>query len=123
MAYMSQTHKKELAPGIKKVLKKYKMKGSLGVHNHSTLVLNVKSGSLDIIGNFKSEFERDYIQVNEYHIDTHYTGKCKDFLNEIKEAMMKGNHDKTDIMTDYFDRGWYININIGGWNKPYEFVK
>jgi hypothetical protein len=24
-------------------------------------------------------------------------------------------------MTDYFDVGWYIDINVGKWNKPYQF--
>jgi hypothetical protein len=32
------------------------------------------------------------------------------------------NHDNSDIMTDYFDVGWYLNINVGGWNKPYTVV-
>jgi hypothetical protein len=29
------------------------------------------------------------------------------------------NHDNSDIMTDYFDVGWYVNIYVGKWNKPY----
>ena len=35
MAYVSQKDKAELAPGIKAVLKKYKMKASIAVRNHS----------------------------------------------------------------------------------------
>jgi hypothetical protein len=31
-----------------------------------------------------------------------------------------GNHDRSDIQTDYFDVGWYKSVNIGTWNKPYE---
>jgi hypothetical protein len=34
--------------------------------------------------------------------------------------MMVGNHDKSDVMTDYFNVGWYIDINIGKWDKPYK---
>ena len=34
--------------------------------------------------------------------------------------MMVGNHNNSDISTDYFDVGWYIDINIGKWDKPYE---
>jgi len=26
-------------------------------------------------------------------------------------------------MTDYFDVGWYNDIRIGDWNKPYQMVK
>ena len=52
MAYMSQERKQSLAPAIKAVLKKYGVKGTLAVNNHSTLVLNIKSGSIDFIENF-----------------------------------------------------------------------
>ena len=50
MAYVSQEDKKKLAPAIKAVLKKYKMKGTLAIHHHSSLVCNIKSGELDVIG-------------------------------------------------------------------------
>jgi hypothetical protein len=36
--------------------------------------------------------------------------------------MVVGNHDRSDSMTDYFDVGWYISINVGKWNKPYEMT-
>ena len=111
MAYMSQENKKTLAPAIKSVLKEYGMKGSIGVNNHSTLVVNLKSGRID----FGSTNE----QVNEYHIDKHYTGIAQQFLNELHAAMMTGNYNNSDIMTDYFDVGWYTDINIGKWDKEY----
>ena len=53
MAYISQDNKKELAPAIKAVLKKFNMKGSIGIRHHSTLVVTLQSGSI--------EFDRDYI--------------------------------------------------------------
>jgi hypothetical protein len=33
---------------------------------------------------------------------------------------MTGNHDRSDIQSDYFDVGWYVDVNIGSWNRPYE---
>ena len=113
MAYISQKDKKELAPGIKAVLKKYGMKGSIAVKNHMSLVVNLQSGPI--------HFDMDgYTSVNVYHIDKHYTGRAKDFLNELVVAM-KGTKwfDKSDIMTDYFHTAYYIDINVGKWNKPY----
>ena len=113
MAYISQKDKKELAPGIKGVLKKYGMKGSIAVKNHMSLVVNLQSGPI--------HFDMDgYTSVNVYHIDKHYTGRAKDFLNELVVAM-KGTKwfDKSDIMTDYFHTAYYIDINVGKWNKPY----
>ena len=73
MAYMNQEKKKRLAPKIKEILKRHKMKGSLSLA----------------------------------------------FLSEVIPAMNEGNHDNSDIMTDYFDVGWYISVNIGRWDKPY----
>ena len=113
MAYISQKDKKELAPGIKAVLKKYGMKGSIAIKHHSSLVVNLQSGPI--------KFDMDgYTSVNVYHIDKHYTGRTKDFLNELVTAM-KGTKwfDKSDIMTDYFHTAYYIDINVGKWNKPY----
>ena len=49
MAYISQEDKKELAPAIKAVLKKYNMKGSISIRNYSTLVVNLKEGSLNLV--------------------------------------------------------------------------
>ena len=114
MAYMSQEKKKTLAPAIKSVLKEYNMKGSIGVHNHSTLIVNLKEGVID----FGSKNE----SVNTYWIDSHYTGIAQQFLNELKDAMMDGNHNNSDIMTDYFDVGWYVEINVGKWNKEYNLT-
>jgi hypothetical protein len=114
MAYISQKDKAELAPGIKRVLKKYGVKGSIAIKHHMSLVVNLQSGPID----FDMD---DYTSVNVYHIDRHYTGVAKQFLNELLTAM-KGTKwfDKSDIMTDYFHTAYYCNINVGRWNKPYE---
>ena len=116
MAFMNQEKKKELAPKIKEVCKKYGVKATLGVRHHSTLILNIKSSDIDF---HLIEADCGYKQVNQYHIEYHYTGKAEKFLNEVIAAMMEGNHDRSDIMSDYHDVGWYIDINIGQWNKPY----
>jgi len=47
MAYVTQEMKKELAPGIKAVLKKYGMKGSISINNYSSLVVTLQQGPLD----------------------------------------------------------------------------
>lgn len=137
MAYMSQDRKKNLAPAIKAVLKKYGVKGTLSVRNHSSLVLTIKSGSIDFIENFiktdadsnigrkMEQSQIDYIRknqsldVNVYWYKEHFSGKALSFLSEIIPLMNKGNHDNSDIQTDYFDVGWYADVNIGKWDKPY----
>lgn len=123
MAYVSQEKKKQLAPQIKAVLKKYGMKGSLAVRHHSSLVCNIKSGKLDILGALPvSEYgPRDYVQVNPYWIEENYDdAEVVAFLTELKSAMEGPgffNHD--DSMTDYFHRSHYVDINVGTFSKPY----
>ena len=131
MAYVSQETKKELAPGIKAVLKKYRMKASISVRNHSTICVNIKSGPIDFIGeaNKKNKeiaerrgtpyYENDgYIQVNPYYPETY--GDASDFLEELVDAMKGQNYfNNDDAMTDYFSRSHYTDVNVGKWNKPY----
>lgn len=132
MAFMNQDRKSKIAPRVKAILNKYGVKGSLAVRNHSTLVLNIRSGCLDFIGNYNRKSVKDgpdywgdirvatsYIDVNTYHINAAFTGTCLECLEELKAAMCEGNWDRSDIQTDYFDVGWYVDINIGKWNKPY----
>lgn len=136
MAYMSQERKSQIAPTVKAVLKKYGVKGSLSVRNHSTLVLNIKSGRIDFVENYiKADRpvlgrqmsaadiarlrEGRSLDVNPYWYHEHFTGKALSFLKEVFAAMNRGNHNNSDIQTDYFDVGWYVNVNIGKWNQPY----
>lgn len=117
MAYVSQDMKQNLAPAIRAVLKKYGMKGSIAVGHHSTLVVNIKQGSIDF-----GEYSHGdgYIQVNEYWIHEHYQGVARDFLTELLSAMKGPNYFcNDDAQTDYFHRSHYTNINIGAWNRPY----
>ena len=131
MAYMSQERKAQLAPAIKAALTKYGMKGSISVRNYSTLCVTIKSGKLDMIKNYNDEtiarrtdlravnMAKDHIDVNPYWYHEHFTGDAKAFLTELFAACNNGNHDRSDIQTDYFDVGWYVDVNVGTWGKPY----
>lgn len=125
MAYMNQERKAQLAPAIKAACKKYGVKATIAVRHHSTLVVNIKGGKLDFIGNYNATQRpgdrqaKDHIDVNPYWYHDHFTGDVKDFLTELYAACNVGNHDNSDAMTDYFDVGWYVDVNVGGWNNPY----
>jgi murein L,D-transpeptidase YafK len=79
--------------------------------------VTLQSGSID----FGEYTHGDgYIQVNTYHIDSHYRGKAKAFLTELLAAMKGPDYfNNDDAMTDYFHRSHYTDINVGRWNKPY----
>lgn len=134
MAYMSQDKKRQIAPEVKKILKKYGMEGTLSVDNHSTLVLTLKSGRLDLIKDFDNTVNADlkfmgrqmrevpskYLDVNPYHFQSHFSEtKNQEFMAAIFKALNNGNHNNSRIEIDYFDVGWYVRVLVGRWNKPY----
>jgi hypothetical protein len=137
MAYISQEKKAKIAPKVKAICAKYGVKATLAIHHHSTLMLNIKSGTIDFIGNSNEVCGSDHYQVsrgfrantsgydriNPYHFKSHYSGKALNFLTEVYAALMEGNHDNSDAMVDYFDVGWYVEVNIGKWNKAYDLQK
>ena len=133
MAYMSQEKKAKIAPKIKAILAKYKVKGSLSVRNHMTLCLTLKSGAIDFIANSNKVCGNDFYQVargftpntngyddvNPYHFQNHYDGVALAFMKEVFIAMNDGNHDHSDIQSDYFNVGWYVDVNVGKLEKHY----
>ena len=132
MAYMNQEKKAKIAPEVKRLLAKYDLKGSLSVEHNSTLVLTIKSGGVDFLGADRVYHRREnlyrtgapetHMQVNTHHLDSAFSGKALEALAELRTAMNTGNHDNSDIQSDYFDVGWYADINIGKWDKPYQFT-
>ena len=124
MAFVSKEDKANLAPGIKAVLAKYKVKGSISVRHNSTLVVKVTKGELDFSEYMmRGEYPRNYIEVNEYWMDEHYSGIVLQFMAEMIAAMKGADFfDHSDSSTDYFYRSHYVDLNIGTWVKPYVFT-
>jgi hypothetical protein len=115
MAYMTQEMKKDLSPAIKAVLKNNNLKGSISVRNHSTLIVTIKSGKFD--------FENEMVNGQVWNRDSNVPNAAyKAIINEIKDAMNVGNYDNSDIMTDYFDVGFYTDVRVGAWDKPYVYT-
>jgi hypothetical protein len=131
MAYMNQEKKAKIAAAIKPLLAKYKLKGTLSVRGHSSIVLTIQAGAIDFIGNFnaynanKNGFNpaSDSIQVNPYWYKDHFDGVAKQALSEIVPAMYSADwYDRSDSQSDYFDTAYYVDVNVGKWAKPYEFI-
>ena len=113
MAYIDQATKAQIKTKVDKILKANSLKGSLAISNHSTLVLTLRSGKIDFGGKQ---------QVNHYHIETSFDGQQAKVLTELYAAMNGRNYNNSDVQTDYFDVGYYITMQIGQWNKPYQVV-
>lgn len=117
MAYVSQELKATLAPEIKKVLAKYKMKGTISVRNNSTLVVTLSSGPLKLLPD-----GRKSDVINHYHYTNTYKNQPVEanFVGELISAMKgKDFFDHTDSQTDYFHCSHYMSIRAGKWDKPY----
>jgi hypothetical protein len=142
MAYVSQEMKKQIATKIKPIMEKYGIKGSLSVDNHSTIVLTLKSGKIDFVENFiKTDADsysgrkmeasqvdyvrnKQYIDVNPYWFQEHFSGSAKNFLAEAFRALKSaGWYDNSDTMVDHFDIAYYVDVKVGKWNKPYLLTK
>jgi len=136
MAYMSQERKNLFAPAIKDLCKKYGFKHTLSVYHHSTIQLNLWKGKYDLVKMYndsaKEHYNRtwpnsefypaEYFEVQRVSREW-FTPELNEFFAEAFRILNEGNHDRSDIMSDYFDVGWYVDINIGKWNKPYQLIK
>jgi hypothetical protein len=124
MAYMDQDKKSKIAAALKQVVPAG-WKYSLAVRHHSTIVMTIASAPVDLI-------EKLYGAENMQDKDRYYAGVnphwAKQNLKECdeKEVMLKvldclniDNFDESDIMSDYFHVGHYVDIKIGTWQKPF----
>lgn len=127
MAYMDQERKAKLAANLKQVVPAG-WKYSLAVRNHSTIVMNISAAPVNLIAAFKpSEYfnpkTATHADVNPYHYEKHFADETvSEVFSKIFTALNDGNHDRSDIQTDYFDVGWYVDVNIGRWNKPFQYL-
>ena len=142
MAYMSQEKKAKIVAKIKPILAQYGIKATFSVRSHSTFVVNIKAGKIDFIGNYiETDKNKHYgqpmsqdqvnhilkynaLDINPYWYHEHFSGKAKEFLVELFGHIKKAGdwYDNSDAMTDYFDTAFYVDVNIGNWNKPYQVV-
>jgi len=131
MAYMNQEKKSVIAAALKKVVPAG-WKYTLAVRNHSTIVFTLRQAPVDILGNIREAIEAKqfgyghkapevglYWRVNTHYIDSQFSGDVLAVFQKIDEALNTGNHDNSDIQTDYFDVGWYVDLNVGSYGDPF----
>jgi len=142
MAWVSKENIDSKKAAIKALNKKYGVKATLSGTNDHAMRLKIASGKIDFINNYVEAVKENYsnriesveqqiayvlkdnhIGVNHYHLDKHFKGEALEYLQKACDIMNEGNHDNSDSMTDYFDVGWYIDIDVGQWNKPYQLIK
>jgi hypothetical protein len=129
VAYMNQDKKKVIKANLDKVLKPLGIKYSLRVDNHMAINCTLRSGKIDFIRNCKAKTgdkfnlttDHGYMQVNQYWLDDHFDGQALEVLKQVSDALKSADYyDRSDSMIDYFDTAYYMHLNVGAWDKPYQ---
>lgn len=127
MAFINAAKTAEIRKALKAAFPKYKF--SVRNDNHTSVDVKILSAPIDLLaGRIVEHFghivnvdisDRKYCQVNQYHIDNHWQPEVAEILKKIVAICNDGNHDNSDIQTDYFDVGWYFHCSIGDWDRPF----
>ena len=43
-------------------------------------------------------------------------------MQAIKELKSADWYDESDAQVDYFNTAYYVDINVGQWDKPYQII-
>lgn len=131
MAYVSQEKKVKIAAALKACVPAG-WKYSLAVRHHSTIVLTIYQAPVDLvaIANERNaqlaQFRGDapytikgYFDFRHHGFDAAQWGAAGVVLEAIIDALNTDNYDRSDTMTDYFNVGHYVDINIGRFDKHF----
>lgn len=131
---MNQDKKKIIKAALDKVLKPRGVKYSLRVRDHMSINCTIKAAPIDFMANFKAKTgdlfktisgkDPDYLPVNLYWIPEHFTGEAAQVLSEAAEALKAaGYYDNSNAQIDYFETAYYMHLNIGQYDKPFQLLK
>ena len=133
MAYMNQEKKAVIKANLDNVLKPLGIKFSLKVRHHMSISLTLKSGPVDFIGDYaKANGETtpawvittNHMSINRYWFQDHFSKPVADIIAKIVKALETADYyDRSDAMVDYFDTAYYMDIDVGQWDKPYVYSK
>lgn len=133
MPYISQDEKKTIHNELKPILAYYKVKASIGIEHYSTLRLNIYSSPIDFLGNYNKvaggRYADDRFQpvtqnmdVNHFWYKEHFDGIALEFLSKIIPIMNQNNGVEVEDSDYGTVPHYYLDINIGQWNKPYQLI-
>ena len=139
MAYISTDDVKHIRNTLKKELPQYKF-SVVRDHTSSVTIALMKGPAFkdyeyfDRYNNVTKTAnlsDGEHHQINQFHLEDFYGKENAEILGKIdtisRTAPAKNGgkvwYNDSDIQTDYFDIAYYVHINIGKWNKPYEIVE
>jgi hypothetical protein len=130
MAYIKTEEVSAIRNELKKRFGHTGLKFGVKKQHHSSVHVTIKAGPIDFSDIYRDHYGSGdhYAQVNVYHLSNY--GQHQPFFEEVLKiiktapALAEGGRewfDKSDIMTDYFHTAFYINLNVGEYDKPYVY--
>ena len=118
MAYVTTTQVKQTREALKLAFPDFKFMVRRATGGRSSINVSIMSGPLDF------DNPQGGKTVNPYHVGTHYEPHVIPFLEAVIKVIKYGTerqwYDKSDAMTDYFDTAFYLDVEMGRWEKPYQ---
>ena len=117
MAYITAKEVKEKRDNLKKTFpRKNGWKFSVKREHSSSIHVTIVESPFNL---------GDRKQVNHFYIEDHFKTRpaVAKVLKKIYEIVNEGNFDESDISTDYFHVGFYVQIKIGEYGKPHVWNK
>ena len=137
MAYISTDDVKHIRNTLKKELPQYKF-SVVRDHTSSVTIALMKGPAFKDFEYFDRYAHETKIgtlndghhQINQYHLEDFYVKENAKVLDKIHSIALtapaknggKVWYNNSDAMIDYFDTAYYVHIEVGKWNKPYEVV-
>lgn len=122
MAYITATEVKEIRNNLKAEFPaKAGWKFSVRKREYSMLCVTILKAPIDLIP--VNQEGREYAQVNHYYVQGSFqTREAEMYIQKIINICNENNFDKSDRMTDLHHVGYYFDLKVGTWDKPFLLV-
>lgn len=126
MAYIKKEEISAIRNELKKRFGHTGLKFGVKNRHHSSVHVTIKAGPIDFSDIYRDGDE--YADINIYHLQNY--GQHTPFFEELEKiiktapSLIEGGRewfDKSDMMTDYFHTAFYIDLDVGSYDKPYVY--
>ena len=116
MAYISTEEVKVIREELKKNFpSRLGWKLSIVRKDYLSLSISIIQAPFEL----RNDQNNSYEPVNQYWIESRENTQSIPPLKKIFEIANKNNYNRSDVQSDYFDVGYYLNISIGHFGKPF----
>jgi KaiC/GvpD/RAD55 family RecA-like ATPase len=116
MAYISTEEVKVIREELKKNFpSRLGWKLSVVRRDYLSLSISIINAPIEL----RNDQNNAYESVNQYWLESRQNKSSILVLKKILEIANKNNYDRSDVQSDYFDVGYYLNLSIGHFGKPF----